>query len=349
MHADEQLEFLERRKIGELLSLDESVGVSSRSITSASASTSTSTKSVLPFGLTDAGASILLLNVGAALCGSNQVLIKATQDAGVTPALLTFLRFGIAAAASSPYVFDSIRDPKTRRAALEMGLWLWLGYMMQAKGLGLTVASHGALTGSFTVIAVPMLAGLTGRTIKWTTWFACVSAMFGVSLITGDAGAFTEGDAWCIGSALIFGLHKFRTEFLTTGTAPLPLMAGQMSIVAVLSLACVLTDGSLAGALDSSAFASYPWPNLAFMGLFTTAFVLWSEAYAMKHVSSPLAALVYSSEPAWGAAFAFAAGDSFSGIAGWIGAALVVGSSFFGQMMGEDNAKAADTVVAKDE
>ena len=278
--------------------------------------------------------SVLLLNLGAVLCGSNQVVIKATEDL-LRPDVLTLLRFSIATLVSAPYVWRGLSEAKSLRAAGELGVWLWIGYLCQAIGLSQTLSSHGALTGTFTVLSVPMLAGLAGREIHWTTWASAVTAMFGVALLTGDAGAFTAGDAWCIGSAVVFGVHKYRTEALTSDLPALPLMAGQMFVVASLSLAYAALNGSLADlAADPSGLAAYPWTNLVFMGVFTTAAVLWIEAHALKFVSAPLAALIYSSEPVWGAAFAFAVGERF-GPTGWIGAALVAGSSVAAQALGD--------------
>lgn len=54
-------------------------------------------------GFSQQTVSILLLNLGAVLCGSNQVVIKATEDT-MQPAELTFVRFLIATLVSAPYV-----------------------------------------------------------------------------------------------------------------------------------------------------------------------------------------------------------------------------------------------------
>ena len=122
-----------------------------------------------------------------------------------------------------------------------------------------------------------------------------------------------------------------------------------MFVVASLSLGFLCASGSSTQLFDPSALTSYPWPNLVFMGVFTTAAVLWMEAHALKSVSAPLAALIYSSEPVWGAAFAFMVGERF-GPVGWLGAALVAGSSVAAQALGDitkerDNDKSADWIA----
>ena len=56
------------------------------------------------------------------------------------------------------------------------------GYTAQSVGLAMTSASHGAFTGTFTVLAVPMLVGLSGRKIAGRTWAAAFAALIGVLL-----------------------------------------------------------------------------------------------------------------------------------------------------------------------
>ena len=43
-----------------------------------------------------------------------------------------------------------------------------------------------------------------------------------------------------------------------------------------------------------AAASGLPWPAIAYMGLATTAFTLWVEMHALKDVSAPLAALIYT-------------------------------------------------------
>ena len=66
---------------------------------------------------------------------------------------------------------------------------------------------------------------------------------------------------------------------------------------------------------------------------------LWLEVFALKQVSAPLAALIYSSEPLWGAMFAWVVAGERWGPKGWWGAALIIGSSIASQI-GGDPAKA---------
>lgn len=53
------------------------------------------------------------------------------------------------------------------------------GYTAQALGLMETTAARGAFTGTFTVLAVPVLVGMSGRRVGFKTWAAAAVALAG--------------------------------------------------------------------------------------------------------------------------------------------------------------------------
>ncbi|CAG9467883.1 unnamed protein product [Pedinophyceae sp. YPF-701] len=288
---------------------------------------------------------MLLLNLGAALFGSNQVVIKEVESGILSPDGVNALRFGLAALPFAGAAARGLRDPEMRKAAFELGLWLFIGYTAQAVGLAETDASRGAFTGTFTVLTVPILVGLSGRKIAGSTWAAAAAAIFGVSLLVGDPTSAppNSGDIWCVVSAVLFGVHKFRTESITARFEDtLALMAVQLAVLAGAStVACVPEIAGLLtapeGAVEAvtSAAAQVPWWQIAYMGLATTALTLWIEMESLKEVSAPLAALIYTAEPLWGAMFAWVLLDERWGAAGWVGAAIIVGSSAAAQLKGD--------------
>lgn len=92
-----------------------------------------------------------------------------------------------------------------------------------------------------------------------------------------------------------------------------------------------------------------PWPALAYMGLGTTALTLWIEMSALKQVSAPLAALIYTAEPLWGAGFAWLLLGERWGPTGWIGAFLIVSSSLAAQLSGQENKIIPDLAQSEDQ
>lgn len=87
---------------------------------------------------------------------------------------------------------------------------------------------------------------------------------------------------------------------------------------------------------DGSSGTHLPvWP-LLFTSLLSTDLVLILELLAMEYVSSVDAALVYSMEPVLGAGMAWVFLGERWGALGWVGAALIVGSSLVIQLKGAE-------------
>ena len=66
---------------------------------------------------------MILLNLGALLFGSNQVVIKTTEEL-LSPIALDALRFGAAALCFAPLLPRALKQPQLIRPALELGVWL---------------------------------------------------------------------------------------------------------------------------------------------------------------------------------------------------------------------------------
>lgn len=285
---------------------------------------------------------MLLLNLGAALFGSNQVVIKTTESS-VSPGALSALRFIIAAAFFAPDMLKGLKDKELRSGAVELGFWLFGGYTAQAIGLFSTTAARGAFTGTFTVLAVPILVGLSGRRVATTTWIAALIAIGGVGLLTTSGTEANVGDLWCILSAILFGVHKWRSEETTAKFPDQTKELVGLQIWVIMLASCVYCAPELVGHLQQSGLEgvltsamSLPWLALAFMGLGTTGLTLLIEMEALKEVSAPLAALIYTAEPLWGALFAYYALGERWGPTGWVGAALIVSSSLMAQFAGDE-------------
>ena len=308
---------------------------------------------------------VLLLQLCAALFGTNQAAVKGVE-AGMSPDLAGAVRFTLAAAVFAPSAATGWRDPAIRTAGLELGAWLALGYGLQAVGLAHSTAARGAFTGAFTIFAVPALAaGLGGRAVPRGVWALASLALVGVGLLTSaDGPPPGPADGALVGSALLFGMHKWRCEGATVaavarerrGTAArgggadgeaLPpseaaaagLTGVQLAVLAASALAAAAPEvwgAALRGDLAASVLAPV-WAHgaaLAYIGVITTGLTLRWEVEALKVVPAHTAALVYSSEMLWGAAGAWFLGGERWGVAGWVGAACVAAASVGAARMG---------------
>ena len=236
------------------LSVDPSASSSSRGgATPPSAARSASSPFPL-FEIPPAVSGMLAINLGAALFGSNMVAVKLAQSGGASPAALSAGRFALAAAFFLPSALSSLRkeigsleergeegegeesSPSffLTRSGIELGLYLFGGYTGQAIGLSLTTASKGAFASAFTVLTVPFLQAAASALGKGksssspppaSTWVAAAAAVAGVFLLTSDGGSSSGsaataaaganlGDLLCVLSAILFGVHKWRSEQL---------------------------------------------------------------------------------------------------------------------------------------
>jgi len=297
---------------------------------------------------------VALLNVVTMLFGSNQVLIKTleTEDAtsGAMDSFLCMsLRFGIAALAMSFVAFT--QRPKDATAApegcilacgAELAVWLFLAFMLQAVGLQYTTASSGALLGSLTIVLVPLLSLLDGRRISQLTWGSVALATMGTALFVGPnalQGAFCSfGDILELGSAALFAVQMWRCEKLirqVPESQVVGLTCLQLALVAGFSFMCVLAEGfSMPWVVETvTALAPGEWMSVVTMGLVTTAFCLWAEAFALQNVDASVAALIYACEPIWGAVFAYLwRGETLDGPCAMCGAGLLFLASMAGVM-----------------
>lgn len=102
--------------------------------------------------------------------------------------VFTSLRFTLAAAAFAPFLMQGFKSPTVRRAGLEIGTWTALGYLAQSWALSMTPASRASLLSTFTVIAVPCLAGLSGQKVKPLVYACGVAALIGTALLEQGGG-----------------------------------------------------------------------------------------------------------------------------------------------------------------
>lgn len=291
---------------------------------------------------------LVMLNVLVVLVATNWVVVK---DAGTTfdPFGFASLRFVVAAAALSPFLFKALKRKETVLAGLELGLLTAVGYLAQSEGLLTTEASRASFLSTFTVLVVPFLAGFSGRGVRPLTWAAAVTALLGVSLLEQGGAPPSMGDVWSIVSAVAFGVQIFRTEHYSRVLGrrqTIPLMSVVLATTAILSGLATLANHldlikeySLAhpGVLLAKSLAAHvPWVEVVYTGLLTTDVALLMELVALRDVSSTEAAIIYTMEPVLGAGLAFTMLGERWGPTGWIGAALIVGSCVGMQVWGKE-------------
>nr|GMC69189.1 uncharacterized protein LOC109150243 isoform X1 [Ipomoea batatas] len=292
--------------------------------------------------------SVILLNVITVVYASNICVVKEVETL-MDPAAFSAMRFLICAIPFLPFVFQARNDVETRNAGMELGLWISLGYLIEALGLLTCDAGRASFISLFTVIMVPLFESLLGAIIPARTWFGVFMSVVGIAMLECSGSPPNLGDLLNFLSAIFFGIHTLRTEQITRSTkkeSMLPLLGYEVCVIAVMSVIWYAVGGNfdgfqecdIGGGWSWSMFCewmvAFPWIPTLYTGVFSTGLCLWAEIAAMRDVSATETAVIYGLEPLWGAAFAwFLLGERW-GLAGWIGAALVLGGSLTVQILG---------------
>ncbi|KAH9746328.1 Integral membrane protein DUF6 containing protein [Citrus sinensis] len=255
--------------------------------------------------------SIILLNAITVVYASNIPVIKEVE-AITDPSAFTVVRFALSAIPFIPFVLRARDEVHTRNAGFELGVWVSLGYLMQALGLETSDAGRASFISMFTVIVVPLLDGMLGAIVPARTWFGAVMSILGVALLE------------------------------SSGSPP------SVCVIALLSAVWYFIGGSLGGTQGSDPsswtwtmfwdwMVAFPWIPALYTGIFSTGLCLWIEMAAMRDVSATETAIIYGLEPVWGAGFAwFILGERW-GATGWLGAALVLVGSLTVQIFGSSS------------
>lgn len=291
---------------------------------------------------------IILLNVITVVYASNIPVLKEVE-AIMDPAAFTVVRFVITAVPFIPFVWQARDDVETRKAGIELGFWVSLGYLMQALGLLTSDAGRASFIATFTVVVVPLLDGMLGAIVPARTWFGAFMSLLGVALLESSGSPPSVGDVLNLLSAVFFGIHMLRTEHISRNTKKeniLSLLGYEVCVVALFSAMWYVVGGrsqefnpSLwTWTLVRDWIVAFPWIPALYTGVFSTGLCLWVEMVAMRDVSATETAIIYGLEPVWGAGFAwFLLGERW-GTSGWIGALLVLGGSLTVQIFGSSPA-----------
>jgi drug/metabolite transporter (DMT)-like permease len=248
------------------------------------------------------------------------------QDAIEELPVLAFLayRFLVAALLVAAIFWGALRR-LTRagvRAALLMGAFLTLGYVLQTYALQHTTASNaGFLTGLFTPVT-PLLAWMVLRTpLSRMALAAAVLATLGVALLSGVGGGALHplGDGLAVGCAIAFSFHILATDRAVSGHDVGALLAVQLAVVGVVCLLAAAARGELELPAGGAT-----WSALAVTAVLASAGGFFAQTYAQQHASPARTALILACEPAFAGLFGWLlAGDRLDA-PGWVGAALIL-------------------------
>ena len=234
------------------------------------------------------------------------------------------LRFLVGAGVLSALAGRQVLNPVNLRRGGVLACFLFVGFALQTVGLTLTTPSRSAFITGMSVVFVPLLSVvLFKRVPKPTSLLGVVLAAVGLYLLTrpdarGDGGGLARGDVLTLGCAVAYAFHITLTERYAPKEGVMGLVAVQLWGVALLSALClpfvtrrVEWTGSFVGAV-------------LVCGVLASAVAISVQTWGQARTTAVRAALIYSLEPVFAAAYSVALGYEVMGAREWMGGGLIL-------------------------
>lgn len=214
-------------------------------------------------------------------------------------------------------------DPPTLRWGLLMGTLIAAGYTSQTIGLTTTSADNSAFLTALSVVLVPVLVFLVHGEKPGTPVLAGLGlALLGLVLLTRpDLGHARTGDLWTLGTAVAYAIYLERLSAALKRVPYLPLLFWTVAV-------CAAWNVLLAWTVETRVWHWHPHlaAALAVTTLLSTLLALYLQNRYQGLTTATRAALIFSAEPVFAAAFSwFLLGERLTG---WslLGAALIFGA-----------------------
>ncbi|MGE5176250.1 MAG: DMT family transporter [Hyphomicrobiales bacterium] len=246
----------------------------------------------------------ITLLVIAAIWGTTFALLRDTMRV-LHPFELMALRFTLATVILGGIYWKRLVPLRAGwlRDGLWLGVWLTLGYLTQVIGLLTVTASRSAFITSTYVVFTPFVAWIVLRSRPALGEFLAVAIVFvGLSRFSNDARlSLGPGEIWTLGCALSFAIQMVVTHVVAKRHDPIALSVVQMAVAALVGWILVAARGGFRPAMSE-----VPWGVLLYLAALATAFVIALQTWALPRTTSVKAALLFSTEPLFAAAFATA-------------------------------------------
>jgi drug/metabolite transporter (DMT)-like permease len=275
----------------------------------------------------------LALILVAALWGASYLSAKTLTEHAPVLTVLS-LRF-ISTSLAMALIWSIKRDRFTRpEVILGIGLGTSQGLILfcETSGVSKTSATNAGLIISLAIIFTPIFESIASKNWLPRPFFvATVVAVVGVALLVSDKGFATPGlgDWLMLAAALFRALHVTAMGHLTKAKS-----YSSVNITLLQSITCAVMYSvfSLEGIKDAvRTFDLGLWLDLAFLSLLCGAFAFLVTLWAIRRTSSSRASLLLGTEPVWAVIVGISLGGENLALLGFLGAAMIIGSSYFGQ------------------
>jgi len=241
----------------------------------------------------------------AAIWGSTFFIVKESLE-NIDPIILVGYRFIIAAVLLAGICLIQKRSLfRNFKKGLILGLFIWLLYIPQTIGLGITTASNsGFITGLFVAFVPAFSFLLFKRKPSRLELVATVISLSGLWILTGGLRDINNGDLLTLIAAVTYAIHiLYVDKYLREGDDPFTLCFQQFLFVGVASLVTGLVLGLPFGIGTTKTLGM-----VIFLAVLPTTSAFVIQAVAQK-ITTPLrVSLIFAFEPVFAAIFAWTLG-----------------------------------------
>lgn len=261
--------------------------------------------------------------LGTTLIWGSTFAVQKLALAEISPLMLVVFRFG-AATLIWLAVFGRRIFPIPAAAVIQgsiLGLFLFLGFIVQTIGLNYTTASKSAFITSMMVVFVPLLQlVIERRSPSIGNALGIIVVSIGLWMLTSPAGsAFTLGDALTLASAVVFAIYIVYLDVVSHHMPTLQLTFLQTATTAV---------GSFVGVLVFEEVQITASPRLltalAYLTICATVLTTFIQTRFQKDTTPTKAAIIFTTEPVIAAALAYFLLGEHLGLIGVFGGALIL-------------------------
>ena len=253
--------------------------------------------------------------------GSTFVVVKAGTE-NISPTLFIVLRFGIGALIFGILLFRQLRTIQIRtiKKSLILGTMLGIGIVLQNYGIYHTTASKSAFITGLMVIFTPVAQLILERRPPRAGNIAgIIIVTYGLYLLTSPTGSeINFGDILVLISAAIFGVYIVYLDIFSKSENALHLAFLQVTMT-TLTAVFVLPFETMKIVPSTQLLLS-----LLYMGVCATVFTTYVQTRFQKDTSPTRAVIIFTIEPVIAAVLAYFVLGEILGVAGVIGAGVIV-------------------------
>ncbi|MDF2267602.1 DMT family transporter [Streptomyces coacervatus] len=279
----------------------------------------------------------LILLLVAVVWGSSYLSAQ-TATSALPVLLVLFARYALSALVCLGLVAFGRGPRRWTREELRVGVPLGVTQVavlvVETYGVAHTSAANAGLIISLTIVLTPLLdrGGRHGRggglpPVFFAAAGVCVLAV-GLLMSGNGFHAPRLGDLLMLGAALVRAVHVALVGRLTVGRAIRPL---HLTTVQTLVGTALFLPTGVAGLPTLARADSGTWTQLVYLALFCSVFAFLVQTWAVQRTSASRASLLLGTEPVWAMAVGIALGGERLTALTALGAALMVGGTYWGQ------------------